>query len=183
MNVTRYPYKKIVKAMFDSIVEIVEGIESAEDQVIETNIFRAKIFEKMLEKDENLKEVFADTKWVSVEIVGETPDGKQVGVPVYDSYIESVFIATMEDFNEQRQDLIQKMVDLMKDVPEFKLAYFQMELYYTDEEYAAAKKEGNVLTREYAKHNNISMLKAKMQVPLFGDPFDLVEWLKEELKT
>ena len=184
MSITRYPYKKLVKKMLEAVTEFVDAalkIKSTEP-FIHPSAFRKSLYPLFLEKDEVFKELFDKVEWVSLDPVGEFPDGTVAAVPRYDGYLEGLFDAAMEEYCETQQETIKKINDMMSEVEGFNLASFKMELLYTDEEYQAAKIKAKELMKEYAEQNNFSIIKARLQIPSFADPHDLVEWLEKELK-
>jgi len=183
MSINRYSYKKLQQIMFDSVVETLESISVPDDKRLDMLEFRTTIFGMMFKKDPEIAEAFKDRKWVNMEATTTNPAGDVVeAVVMLDPYLENLFATVMEEFNEDRQDIVKKIIELTKEHEKFKLAHFQLEEFYTDEEVAEARKKARELLKKYAEQEELSSMKARMRMPSFPDIFDSIIWLEGELE-
>jgi len=181
VSVTRYPYKKIQQHMFDSVKELLESIDSDEDEYLNAAKFRAEVFKRMLAREEELKVVFEKKTWIHLGDVIELEDGTQHAEVIYDRYLETMFGTVMEDFNESNSKIVKKIYEFAETNKSFDPINLNLEVYYTDEDISSAKKKAKELILEYMTKYNVSKFTTYSRLPSFPDVFDKISWLEEEL--
>jgi hypothetical protein len=164
--------------MSDSLLEYVKELNEDRSKLLSLDdvIYRSNILEKMRNKDENIKEMYADKLWA------EKITKQGMTIILIDEYLEKMLRDIMDTFNEEN-DFIDMFKEWEGASEEFKMANVYAEELVTEEEWDEGVEKFNNLLKIYADKTGLSGLRAKLKMPPFDNVFDKIEWLEHEMDT
>ena len=178
-----FPYDIVKRTMYNCTLELILDMKKHKSFCSAPD-FRLRIFNLMIEKDQNIRDLFVNRVkgWVterSLRIVGDMPGP----LYVYDAYIERIFTDMMEEFCDEQQDLIPILKEWeASGMPVFRMRDIYMEEYQSLEEYEKLVEEARKVLKRYAEMVDIKVSKIKITLPYFEDPEDLIAYLEREME-
>ena len=174
-------YEQLKRIMYDCTLELILDIGKTKEFCSPME-FRVEISDLIVDKDWDLRDFFGDREWVierSFRIVGDYPKP----VYMYDGAFEIPFKDMMNDFCDEHQEVIPILKEWEANkIPRFRMLDIYMEEYQSVEEYEKFIEEARKLLRKYAGMRDISISKAKINLPYFDDPEDLIAYLEREME-